>query len=136
MLNLTKTQYFENECCTLALDPDAGCLVFSWKGLLPSKAFREVYMQGLTLIRKHKITKVLWDARRMKTIGSADSEWLLSYWLPSAIAAGYRYNAIIESDYLFNQHSINTLIEKADPAQITFKSFKDEEAALFWLKNC
>ena len=135
MLNLTKTQYFENECCSLALDPDVGCLTFSWKGLLPSKAFREVNQQGLALIRKHKLTKVLWDARRMKTIGSADSEWLLNYWLPSANAAGFRFNAIIESDYTFNQHSIDNVIEKADP-EIIFRSFKDEESALFWLKNC
>ena len=136
MLNLTKTQCFENECCTLALDPDVGCLTFNWKGLLPSKAFREVHMQALSLIRKHKLTKILWDARRMKTIGSSDSEWLLDYWLPSAVAAGFRFNAIIESDYLFNQHSINTVIEKAEPLQVTFRHFKNEEAALFWLKNC
>ena len=136
MLPLTKTQCFENECCTLALDPDVGCLIFSWKGLLPSKGFREVHLQALSQIRKHRITKVLTDARRMKTIGSTDADWMVSFWLPSAIAAGYRYNAVIESDYLFNQESLTGIINKTDQAQVTFRNFKDEESALFWLKHC
>jgi hypothetical protein len=136
MLPVTKTQCFENECCTLELDPAAGCLIFTWKGLLPSKAFREVHQQALSLIRKHQLTKVLGDARRMKTIGSSDAEWIVSFWMPSAIAAGFRFNAIVESSYLFNQLSINSIVEKTDPEQVTFNYFKDPESALFWLKSC
>ncbi len=136
MLPITKTQTFENECCSIELDPEIGGLIFNWKGLLPSPAFREVHQHALTLIRKHKLTKILGDARRMKTIGSTDSEWILDYWMPSAVTAGFRYNAIIESDYLFNQHSINSIIEKTDPNQVTFRYFKDHESAFAWLKTC
>ena len=136
MLPITKTQTFENECCSIELDPDIGCLIFNWKGLLPSPAFREVHQHALTLIRKHRITKILGDARRMKTIGSADSEWLLSFWMPAAIAAGFRYSAIVESDYVFNQLSINAFVEKANPDQVVFQYFKTPEQAQFWLKNC
>jgi|SRR6478735_2474458 len=135
MLSQTATNCFENECCSISLDLDIGCLILTWKGLLPSKGFREVHHQALALIRKHKLTKMMGDARRMKTIGSSDSEWVLSYWLPSAAAAGFRYNAIVESDYLFNQDSINSIIQKTDQKHITFRHFKTEDDALFWLKH-
>ena len=136
MLHKTISPHFENECCSIEHHPDAGCVMMTWKGLLPSQAFREIYMQALSLFRMHGYSKLLTDARRMKTIGSADAEWVISYWMPSAIAAGFRFNAIVESDYIFNQDSLNNIIEKTDPLQVTFKHFKDPEAALFWLKSC
>jgi hypothetical protein len=136
MLQLTKTMDFENECCSIELVAEASCLVMTWKGLLPSPAFREVHQQALSLIRKHSLTKILGDARRMKTIGSADGEWITNYWLPSANAAGFRYYAIIESDYIFNQNSLNSIIDRTDPEKVVFRKFKEFEPAIQWLKNC
>lgn len=136
MLQLTKTPGFENECCTIDVHAETDCLVFIWKGLLPSKSFREAHLHALNLIRKHQLTKILGDARRMKTIGSADADWILNFWMPGAIAAGLRYNAIIESDYIFNQNSINNIIERTDTTKVTFRYFREEESALRWLKNC
>ncbi|MFC5271803.1 STAS/SEC14 domain-containing protein [Adhaeribacter terreus] len=132
----TQVICFENECCSLEHDTDANCLILNWKGLLPSKAFREVHQQVLHLIRKHKISKLMGDARRMKTIGSEDASWIENFWMPSAIVAGFRYNAIVESDYVFNQHSLNSIIEKVDPESVTFRYFKGREEALHWLRNC
>ncbi|MBK0404040.1 STAS/SEC14 domain-containing protein [Adhaeribacter sp. BT258] len=126
---------FENECCTLEHDTDNQCLVMTWKGLLPSKGFREVHQHALHLMRKHKISKLLCDARRMKTIGSEDAAWIENFWIPSAVVAGYRYCAIVESDYIFNQISINNITEKIDPESITIGHFKTREEALHWLRH-
>jgi len=131
----TQIVIFENECCSLELELENQCLIMNWKGLLPSKAFREVHLQALQQMRKSSISRILFDARRMKTIGSEDAAWVENFWLPAASVTGFRYCAIVESDYVFNQHSLNNIIEKADPEMVTFRYFKDREAAHFWLKH-
>jgi len=136
IMMLNQVICFENECCSIEHDPAVPCLIMNWKGLLPSRAFREVHLEALNLIREHKITKVMGDARRMKTIGSEDVSWMENFWIPCAIAAGYRYNAIVESNYIFNQQSIYNLIEKANKELVTFELFKDPVSALSWLKSC
>ena len=126
---------FENECCVLTTDPDIPALVFTWKGILPSPAFREVHHKALQLIRENKITKILGDTTNMKTMGSEDIAWMNSFWMPSAIEAGFRQGAIVESNNTFNRMTVNAVVEKVKPEEATFNFFDSYEAARFWLKN-
>jgi len=130
------TLCFENECCSIGNDSSIPALVFSWKGILPSPAFREVHQKALQQIRLHKFTKILGDATHMKTMGSEDMAWLVDYWIPSAIEAGLKYNAIVESTNTFNRMTVNAVVEKVYPGQVDYNYFSNYEAARFWLKNC
>ena len=126
---------FENECCSIEQDHVTPCLILNWKGLLPSKPFREVHMEALNLMRKHSFCKMLGDARRMKTSGSEDARWIETFWLPSALATGYSHVAIVESDYVFNQQSIYNIIDKIPSGLLDIALFKERESALYWLRT-
>jgi hypothetical protein len=126
---------FENECCSLGTDPEIMALIFNWKGILPSPAFREIHHKALQLIRNNKFSKILGDTTHMKTMGSEDIAWINSFWMPSAIEAGLRQCAIIESNNAFNRMTVNAVVEKVKPEEATFNFFNTFEAARFWLKN-
>jgi hypothetical protein len=83
-----------------------------------------------------KLTKVLGDTTNMKTRGSEAIAKLVDYWLPSAMEAGLKPIAVIESTNAFNQMTVNTAEEKIKPKQVIFKYFKNYEAARFRLLNC
>jgi hypothetical protein len=137
MVALTNfTLSFENECCSLGTDTEIPALVFNWKGILPSPAFREVHQKALQLIRNNKLTKILGDTTNMKTMGSEDIAWMNSYWMPSAIEAGLRHGAIIKSNNSFNRMTVDAVVEKVKPEEVRISYFNNYEAARFWLKNC
>lgn len=84
-------------------------------------------------MEKHKAIKLLSDDRNNSVLPDADSNWAINDWSPRAIAAGWRYWAVIVSTDFAAQWKINEQFENYNQQGIRVMTFADSDKAIEWL---
>ena len=103
--------------------------------------FRHVYGQalqdgltaGLALLRKHHACKWLSDDRNNGPISPKDAEWLSKVWEPQAIAAGWRFWALVQPMKVLGEMNMRRHVARIAGLGVTLRVFEEVPLAEAWL---
>ncbi len=124
---------FEDRHLTVRHDKEKGMLILTWRGFIPSAAFRDLACEVIKAVDESGATKILSDNREWKIISPNDQGWAANHWFPKAEAQGVRALATILSTDIFNREAERNVEGLADLKQMQVKNFHTAEDALHWL---
>jgi|SRR5690606_33511499 len=119
---------------TLTYEKDNNWIYLDWNGFLTVDLVKEGSEELLKLIKEFKVSKVLVDNRKVSGPWQAANEWYANDWNPRAIKEGLRFMAVVMSDNLFTQLSLQNF-EKITTGVYTVHSFNADAPARNWLKE-
>lgn len=125
----------DNEFITVECDPASGIVQHVMHRFVVSSVFRQALEAGLELLRAHKATKWLSDDRLNGVLSNEDAEWAARDWRPRAIAAGFRYWAMVLPETVLGKARILRLVEGERSAGLTIQTFGDPALARRWLEQ-
>jgi hypothetical protein len=67
------------------------------------EVFRTALNTGVTLMETYSATKWLSDDRRNGPLNTSDSDWARDDWFPRALAAGWKYWAVVLPELIIGQ---------------------------------
>src|SRR3954469_13071037 len=116
-------------------DAREGYVTMEWNGYANSQQFREGTEEMFTELLKHKAHKVLGNIKDMVLISHEDQIWLLDYFLPKAIAGGFKAIALVRPVHYFNKVAVETVAYKVNQEKLRIQIFNDLEEARNWLNH-
>jgi hypothetical protein len=122
----------DNPICAISYDASVPCLVVQWRGPAKSSQIRYIHECLIRLIEKHQVSKILGDDAALRRIQAVDQQWIVSDWMPRAIAAGLRTAASNKPRGRSAQASIKRILS-AVPAGLAIRSFESLQEAKGWL---
>jgi len=125
----------DDDLATIDLDPSRSFMRLRWKRFAHGAAYRGVLERSLALIIEHQVRYWLADGRRMGPILYDDEQWSIKEITPRFQSTGLKRLAIIPDNDLFNQMSVERMVEitaPGSPYQLAyFREVADAEAWLF-----
>lgn len=107
----------------------------TWTGFAEGEQFREGLRKGLELLQTKKLNGWLADLRLMGVIDPDDEDWTNNEWFPIIIGAGLKNMALVPSNDVFNQMSVDSMISQIPETDLTVRYFASVEEAAEWLKS-
>lgn len=123
----------------IAWDEELAAVHMEWLEPTGGEPFRAGLEAGLAVLAARRATRLLADLRWLGVIAKRDEAWVNDDWLPRAIDAGLRYQAIVTPESSKAQVSIRELMLGAAPQsfiqneQLRTQSFESVEDARRWL---
>jgi hypothetical protein len=97
--------------------------------------FRSLLERGLDLLERNQCVKWLSDDRGNGPLKPADAEWSTNHWSPRAMAAGWKYWAVVLPEKVLGQMNMKRFIEGSAEHGRIAQSFTDARAAMRWLEE-
>jgi hypothetical protein len=97
------------------------------------ETLEQVLMCGLELMREKGATKWLSDDRAGGALPRSHHEWGQNIWAPQAIAAGWRYWALLPPAEAIGNANMNRLVEVYAAKGVTAQIFREVGSAYRWL---
>ncbi len=111
-------------------------IVFHQMHQYPGKEILEkVLLKGLEVLRSSKGEKWLSDDREGGALPRSHHEWGDQYWAPRAIAAGWKYWALLPPTETLGNTNMTRLVEAYARRGVTVQIFTELTKAHFWLKK-
>ena len=85
----------DTDCATLWYHPDAGIVHHRFKKYTYGPELCALLTAGAEVLEQYSATKWLSDDRCNCALLPEDSDWADAYWAPRALAAGWKYWAIV-----------------------------------------
>ncbi len=127
-------ELFQNPAGQLAADP-AGFLRLTWlPGPRQLADTQSLLMQMARGLRQYGWGKVLADQSRMSSFSPAEQQWV-QQWLPEAVAAGYRYGAIVVSADTYARLATAFITTNVGGLPLRYRSFDAVPDAEAWLRR-
>jgi hypothetical protein len=121
-----------NPICSLTIDYSVPCVCVTWKRYATSPQFRFIHESIIKLLAEHGLSKVIGDDTSLPTIHPQDQAWIISDWMPRAIAAGLRSAAGKLPALYFGKASVEQIRMSAPPG-ITIRHFRRMAEARAWI---
>ncbi|MGH7434497.1 MAG: hypothetical protein ACRENE_02400 [Polyangiaceae bacterium] len=99
------------------------------------ESFRDILTRGAELLERRHATKWLSDDRANAALRPEDGKWAMEVWSKRAIAAGWKYWAIVMPDAALGKANMRRFIREYADQGVTVQIFGSAEEALAWLKN-
>jgi hypothetical protein len=111
------------------------CIRIEWLDYPESKEFRQGMDDMLEAMKKFNTVKILVPDGKLGAVREEDQLWVLENWTPRCLQLGKSRTAIVLSDDIFNQLSIESMVNQNTDivADEDLKYFKSEEEAKNWL---
>ena len=131
---------------TLSYDASVPCSHIVWHGFASSQDFRAACLRAYELMRQHRLSKGISDARNLRIISLTDQQWFTDEYLPMVfglqISSTYYSAVIVPKDY-FGRQSLDAIAEMAQSVitqkyeglQATTRYFDNEDDARQWLMS-
>lgn len=97
--------------------------------------FREMLTLGVALLEHNSADKWLSDDRGNGALHPDDGKWAMDVWSVRAIAAGWKYWAVVMPDAALGRASMRRFIREYADRGVEVKIFPSPEEALDWLKS-
>jgi len=124
---------FQNSVASIAVNQPAGAVEIHWTQPPTSAEFREVLSKGLEAIQSNKLQRWVGDVRQLGAILEEDQKWSNEVWFPQAIQAGIKRMAVVIADDIFNQLSVEEIMNKVEAVDLTSHYFSNLEEARSWV---
>jgi hypothetical protein len=127
---------FTHNPCDVLYNPDLKAVETKWKG--PGAEGEELYKILDSIIEAMKLKSsgiVIADARQMQVISREDIQWISENWYPRALAAGFRFEALVVTDYTFNAVTVRKIVRTYDEHKLKTAYFKTMPGAYEWVQS-
>jgi hypothetical protein len=125
---------FSSEIGDVFFDTSINAVQITWKAYATTEEFREVLHHALTLMNERKADKWLANTKSLGVINPEDHVWFNEVWMPQAMEAGTRRVAMIVSDDVFAQLSMDDIMDEVrEIAPVRDRFFTTIEEAREWL---
>lgn len=125
----------DNQYARLSFDPDVKFVHHCFHSTLDSKNLRAVLNGGIDLLKKHNATKWLSDNREIGPHSEEDSQWVNDNWLPRAIAAGWKYWALVVPHDFMARINMSEFVDSFYAKGIRIMVFTNYDQAWHWLET-
>ncbi|MFH2074831.1 MAG: hypothetical protein ABIJ57_05720 [Pseudomonadota bacterium] len=119
----------------ITYEAEIQALHLEWSGFTPSREFRQVIEISLSELKERDLYKMIADNRSAKAVDPGDQKWLTEDWFPRAIAAGFRYSAVIVSGSALNLYASDTISHDVISNLFRAQNFTNLEEAREWLSS-
>lgn len=119
---------------TLTYEKENNVIFLDWNGFLPVELVKSGSEELLEVIKEVKCSYVLVDNRKVSGPWQAANEWYQTDWNPRAVKEGLTDMAVIMSDNIFTQLSLQGF-SKVTTGVYTVSVFNSEANARKWLKE-
>lgn len=123
-----------NPICAVSYEGAVPCLFVQWRGRANSSHIRYIHESLLRLIEKHRVSKILGDDADLTAIPPADQEWIVSDWMPRAIAAGLKAAASRMPNRYNARTSVKRILSEV-PDCLSIRTFESLREAKDWLRG-
>jgi hypothetical protein len=124
-----------SEFATLVYHPQHKIVHHTFHQPVWAASFRDVLTRGVELLEKRGAQKWLSDDRFNGALRPDDGKWAMEVWSKRAIAAGWKYWAIVMPDAGLGKANMRRFIREYADRGVTVQIFGRPEDALAWLKN-
>jgi len=127
--------YAEKSYIQIVYNEEIKVVEMHWKTFTTSAELKEGLNTGIKCIEEMQAHKWIGNVCKLGVIGEDDQKWSNEDWFPRALKAGITRMAVIVSDDIFNQMSVDEIMQRVP--QINFESqyFSSVEEAREWLKT-
>lgn len=124
-----------NDCATLVYHVQHKIVHHTIHKPVLGAAFRDVLTRGVELLEQRGANKWLSDDRGNGALRPDDGKWAMEVWSKRAIAAGWKYWAIVMPDAGLGKANMRRFIREYADQGVTVQIFGSPEEALSWLKS-
>jgi hypothetical protein len=132
------TTTIETSFARVAYEPDADCIIFTYKRFGTSEEFRSAWIAAAELAVFHKTRKWVSNSIRMEVLRPDDQDWFIKVMAPrlKVESQGAAYIALIVTESAFARLSTLNIAKAVKQNQgATFKYFSTQEKGLEWLRS-
>jgi hypothetical protein len=123
---------FENRSITLSLLE--GILLVMYKNRATNEEYRANLDKQVELVRQHRITKVVFDLRKMGVLSAENQQYTSQVYMPQITQAGLKHSAMIVPEDIFGEASAKNVTSRVkNEVVFSMHYFKDLNQALAWL---
>lgn len=97
------------------------------------ETLEKVLLRGLDLLKEHGASKWLSDDRNSGALPRSHHEWGVNVWAPQAVAAGWKYWALLPPEEAIGHSNMARLKETYAAMGTTVEIFSDVPTAYRWL---
>lgn len=126
---------FEDEQISLWYYPETKIIHHQMHEYTHGRSFRTALMAGADAMKKYQAQKWLSDDRNNPVLRPDDQQWGIDVWTPKIIAAGWKYWAIVQPEYMAAKLRMGKLAEMYSKLGVTVEFFSAPEEAMAWLEN-
>ncbi len=102
---------------------------------LDSDHLKIILNRGVDLLKQHKAKKWLSDNREIDPHSEEDGKWVNNDWLPRAVAAGWKYWALVVPDDVKGRINMAEFVDSFYNIGIRIMVFTNPNEAMMWLEN-
>ena len=97
------------------------------------ETLEKMLLRGLALLQEHGASKWLSDDRNGGALPRSHHEWGENVWAPQAIAAGWKYWALVPPAETLGNSNMTRLVDTYAARGVKTKIFRDVPSAYRWL---
>ena len=90
---------------------------------------------GVEILQQYHAVKWLSDNRAIDAHTDEETEWVNTHWLPKAIAAGWKYWALVVPKSTAGKMNMNEFVESFYEMGVRVMVFSEPDAAMQWLEK-
>ncbi len=130
----TKT-IIDNQHVKLFYHPDTKIVHHRYEATIGGKVLQEALNTGVELLKKYGAVKWLSDNRAISAHTDEEAEWVNTVWLPNAIAAGWKFWALVVPDSVIGRMNMNEFVQTFYEMNVRIMVTTDPDEAMGWLKK-
>lgn len=124
---------FENRSVTLFL-LDGGILGVSYKNRASNEEYRLNLNKQVEIVRQHRITKALFDLRKMGVLSAENQQYTGEVYVPQITKAGLKHSAMIVPEDIFGEATAKNVTNRVkNEVVFSMHFFKDMNQGMAWL---
>ncbi len=132
---MSTTTIMENDHITLYYHHDKQMVHHIYKPGIGGQTFKDGLLNGLEWMKKHKAVKWLSDNHLIEGHSDEESQWVNDVWLPKAIAAGWKYWALVVPSSVKGRMNMNEFMEMFFEKGVRVMVFTEPDEAMEWLET-
>jgi hypothetical protein len=125
----------DNKYAKLVYDQDRKIVQHCFHAALDSENLRAVLNKGVDMLKTHRATKWLSDNREIGPHSPEDGAWVNNDWLPRAVAAGWKYWALVVPHDTMARMNMGEFVNSFYERGVRIMVFTDIAEAWDWLDN-
>lgn len=133
MRSVSNQVVLNNSSATLFFDDESAIVSHSFRGFTHGASLRQILDGGVELLREKRASKWLSDDRGNGALPQADVQWCQTDWFPRAMAAGWKFWALVQPETVLGQMNMKRFTSMYAELGLTVKVFTEVEPAREWL---
>lgn len=126
--------HVDNEFATLVYIPELKLVRHKFHKAIAGQPFRAMLNRGVELLIENQAHKWLSDDRENMAFPDDDNQWIVGDWIPRAIAAGWKYWALVVPEDYAARVNMSDLINALEDKGLRMMVFTDPDKALKWIE--